>query len=106
MNPTHLLWIPALFIAASLVLSARNIHAFWGSWEPLKRAIKPNKLRPVVYVPRHGSTMRLFNRDARRANDLTIELFMERAWHSTGKTLKLAIESGRGWATYATGPLR
>lgn len=46
-----------LLIAASGGFSVRNVYTYWGSWEPLKRMIKPNPLRPVVYVRKHGTVI-------------------------------------------------
>jgi hypothetical protein len=44
-------------VALSAALSIRNIHNYWGSWEPLKRIIKPNPLRPTIYVRKHGTVV-------------------------------------------------
>jgi hypothetical protein len=41
-------------VALSAALAIRNVYQYWGSWEPLKRKIKPNPLRPVIYVRKHG----------------------------------------------------
>jgi hypothetical protein len=41
-------------VVASAALAVRNVYQYWGSWEPLKRKIKPNPLRPAIYVRKHG----------------------------------------------------
>lgn len=50
----YALALTLLLIMASAGLSLRNVHNYWGSWEPLRRMIKPNPMRPVVYVRKHG----------------------------------------------------
>lgn len=61
-------------IVASAILGVRNIYTYWGSWEPVRRAIKPNPLRPVVYIPRHGTMLHRDRPTIVRWADLNIEL--------------------------------
>lgn len=67
-------------IVASGALSARNLHAYWGSWEPLRRAARPNPLRPALYLPRHNRLGQWRNPNRESAADLLTRLYHERAW--------------------------
>ena len=86
----RLVLIPLVLILASAAMSVRNVHAHWGSWEPLKRLIKPNPLRPIVYFPRHNTIAQRKNPCARRAADLITEMYH---WRVFNNNLAPAAES-------------
>lgn len=91
--------IALALVLASVILGIRNVYTFWGSWEPVRRALKPNPNRPLVYVPQHGYVARIRNQNAVRASSLVLTLFHERVWNTQVlAAVTPAIEAQHAWS--------